>query len=275
MFRVIKILNNNGVLALKPDNYTEVIILGKGIGFGKKINERFEDTADAKIYELKKDTDRGSSFSLVQKLEPVYLEIAAEILQTAKSQLGELDENILLPLADHIAFAVQRIRNNGVLVNPMTQDVKALFEEEFKAALEGKDIILKKTDVELNDDELSYIALHLHSARGEEKLSEIMKQTQLIHECISRIEKQINISLDADTIAYNRLLSHMKYMLIRMEKGEKIELDMNAYIEHQYPDTYEFAKGICELIEKETGLPFVPEEIGYLAIHIERVRGAG
>ncbi|MBA2901553.1 hypothetical protein DFM95_004716 [Clostridium beijerinckii] len=36
MFRVIKALNHNGVLAINMDNYKEYILLGKGIGFGKK-----------------------------------------------------------------------------------------------------------------------------------------------------------------------------------------------------------------------------------------------
>lgn len=39
MFRVIKPLNNNGLLALTEEG-KEVILLGKGIGFGKKSGER-------------------------------------------------------------------------------------------------------------------------------------------------------------------------------------------------------------------------------------------
>ena len=41
MFRVIKPLNNNGLLALTEEG-REVILLGKGIGFGKKSGERIE-----------------------------------------------------------------------------------------------------------------------------------------------------------------------------------------------------------------------------------------
>lgn len=39
MFRVIKPLNNNGLLALTEEG-REVILLGKGIGFGKKSGAR-------------------------------------------------------------------------------------------------------------------------------------------------------------------------------------------------------------------------------------------
>ena len=36
MYRVIKVLNNNGVLALDMEKKQEVILLGNGVGFGKK-----------------------------------------------------------------------------------------------------------------------------------------------------------------------------------------------------------------------------------------------
>ncbi len=272
MFRILKVLNHNSILALKEDNVTEVIILGKGVGFGKKVSERFEPEVDVKIYELKKETERGNSFTLVQKLDPMYLEITSEIIQSAEILLGELDENILLPLADHIAFAVARIKDNGVLMNPMAQDIKVLFDKEYMAAKKGVEIILGKTGVRMEEDETSYIALHLHSARDKENMSEVLKQTQLVHESMSMIEAYIEKPLDPDSLAYNRLMSHMKYMLMRMKKGEGIELDMNDYIKNQHPKSYDFSRMLCKKIGDDTGLPYTDQEIGYLAVHIERVR---
>ena len=43
MYRVIKVLNNNSILALSSPENNEVIILGKGIGFGKKISESIKN----------------------------------------------------------------------------------------------------------------------------------------------------------------------------------------------------------------------------------------
>lgn len=36
MYRVSKVLNNNGVIAIDMDENKEYVILGKGVGFGKK-----------------------------------------------------------------------------------------------------------------------------------------------------------------------------------------------------------------------------------------------
>ena len=34
---------------------------------------------------------------------------------------------MLLPLADHLAFAVARVRDGNALSNPLTEDIRALF----------------------------------------------------------------------------------------------------------------------------------------------------
>ena len=42
MYRVSKVLNNNGVIAIDMDENQEYVILGKGVGFGKKVSQRFD-----------------------------------------------------------------------------------------------------------------------------------------------------------------------------------------------------------------------------------------
>ena len=39
MYRVSKVLNNNGVIAIEMEENQEYVLLGKGIGFGKKVND--------------------------------------------------------------------------------------------------------------------------------------------------------------------------------------------------------------------------------------------
>ena len=70
MYRVSKILNNNGVIAINTEDNQEYVLLGKGIGFGKKVSQRFEVTEDTATYRLTEQTDRGSAKSLVQEMDP-------------------------------------------------------------------------------------------------------------------------------------------------------------------------------------------------------------
>ncbi|MBA8897520.1 transcriptional antiterminator [Clostridium saccharobutylicum] len=141
MFRVIKSLNHNGVLAINMDTQKEYILLGKGIGFGKKVNERMEAPENAQIYLLQQETDRGSAKEIINNIDPQILEITSTIIMEAEKKFQKVDKNILCPLADHIAFAIRRIKNNEQISNPLTQDIKALFPEEYEVACKGRNII--------------------------------------------------------------------------------------------------------------------------------------
>ena len=62
MYRIIKVLNNNAILALDQEKKREIILLGNGIGFGKHPGEEIKMIQSAKIYTLvtkKKQTSAG------------------------------------------------------------------------------------------------------------------------------------------------------------------------------------------------------------------------
>ena len=83
MYQVLKILNNNTILAKEGNN--EIIILAKGIGFGKKVNDHFEIPPQAKKYMMQKNYQAKDKLKkVIDYLDPVYLEIAAE---SSKKQL--------------------------------------------------------------------------------------------------------------------------------------------------------------------------------------------
>lgn len=271
MFRVIKALNHNGILAINMDDHKEYILLGKGIGFGKKVNERMESPEDANIYLLQHETDRSSNKELINDMEPEILEIANSIIMEAEKKFKKVDKNILCPLADHIAFAIKRIRNNEYISNPLTQDIKALFSEEYDIAWKAKDIIKEIEGVEINEDEAGYIALHIHSSLGNEKVSQAMETAMLVRDCIIYIESEIEKKIDIESLSYNRLASHIKYMIARTLKDETIKLDMNDYIKERFPKSFEISEYICRKLGSDLNKELKEVEIGYLAMHIERV----
>ena len=182
MYRVSKILNNNGVIAINTEDNQEYVLLGKGIGFGKKVSQRFEVTEDTATYRLTEQTDRGSAKSLVQEMDPEFLEIADEVIREAEKVFGKVDRRIMIPLADHISFAVSRIRNQEQISNPLTDDIRVLFHNEFQAASVLRDILQKRMQITIDEHEIGYVALHIHSAIEDEKVSVAMQTAlSLIH----------------------------------------------------------------------------------------------
>ena len=272
MYRVSKVLNNNGVIAIDMDENKEYVILGKGVGFGKKVSQRFDKPEGCTTYRLEQETERGSAKELVKGIEPEYLEIADAILTESQKVFGDsIDRGILFPLADHISFAVARIRRNEQISNPLTEDIKVLFYSEFKVAETLKTILRERLQIEIDDHEVGYVALHIHSAIGDEKVSVAMQTARAVRKCIDMIEKATGKPIDVLSLSYNRLMNHMKYMVARASTGEKLNLDMNEYMLDQYPQAYKVATDICKNLEGCIGHNLDETETGYLAMHIERV----
>lgn len=271
MYRVSKVLNNNGVIAINMEDNQEYVLLGKGVGFGRKVSQRFELPAECTRYRLADETSRGSARKLAGSVSPEYLEIADEVLREAERTFGDLDRRILFSLADHISFAVERIRAGEQISNPLTGDIKVLFYSEFKAASILKKILQERMQMEIDDHEIGYVALHIHSAIGDEDVSVAMQTARAVRECIAAIEQETGNSIDVESLSYNRLMNHIKYMVARIIKRELLHLNMNSYMQSEYPESFAIAENVCRHLGKSIGAEMDETEIGYLAMHIERV----
>mgnify|MGYP000815309929 FL=1 len=272
MYRVSKVLNNNGVIAIDMDENKEYVILGKGVGFGKKVSQRFDKPEGCTTYRLEQETERGSAKELVKGIEPEYLEIADAILTESQKVFGDsIDRGILFPLADHISFAVARIRRNEQISNPLTDDIRVMFYKEYKVASCIGELLKERLQIEIDEHEIGYLALHVHSAIVEENVSQAMEVARAVRESISLVEHITGHTIDVMSLSYNRMMNHIRYMVARAVSGEKLKVNMNDYMSVKFPKAFQAAKRICEEMEKRLKLPMEEIEIGYLAMHIERI----
>lgn len=271
MYRITKILNHNTVLALNQEDNLENLVMGKGVGFGRKPGERVDFAPDATVYQLSQKCDRGNPRDLVKRIDPLYLNIANAIILDAKNTFGLVDTSILIPMADHIAFAAQRIQKNAPIGNPLTQDIKALFPDEFQVARRGGDLIAEQTGLRFSDDELGYIALHIHSALESMQVSQAMQTAAIIRTCVDLVQQAAGVTLDVNSLSYNHLMSHIKYMAARLLKGERLSMDVNHIMRVSCPRAFDISEEICRQLERTLGHPVDEVEIGYLAMHVQRV----
>ena len=271
MFRVKKALNNNTVIAIGDRDHREYLLIGKGVGFGKKVSQRIEAPEECAIYSLYEHTERGSAMELVKGIDPVFLEIAEQVLKESERVFGKIDWSILFPMADHIAFAVKRIRGREQISNPLTGDIRALFHMEYHVAECIRSILAERLGVQIDEHEVGYIALHIHSAIENENVALSMQIAGSVRECIRLVEERTGKEIDVNSLSYNRLMNHVRYMAARAAKGEKLKLDMNDYISEQFPDAFRLASVVCGHLEKYLKKQMDEVEIGYLAMHIQRV----
>lgn len=190
MYKIKKVLNHNSMLTINKDNNKEYLIVGKGAAFGKKAGEDVEIRSEDILYSLQEVTERGDAIEIVQTVPPVCLELANEVLNQAETVFGKVDRSILFPMADHIEFAVKRIKNHEQISNPLTDDIRVLFYKEYKVAQCIIPMLLERLGVEIDEHEVGYIALHIHSAINDEKVSQSMQIARVVRDCISLVEQK-------------------------------------------------------------------------------------
>jgi transcriptional antiterminator len=178
---------------------------------------------------------------------------------------------MIFTLADHLEYAIKRAEQKEQLKNPLTEDIRLLFHMEYQVAQCAIPVLKEKASVDIREDEIGFIALHIHSAIENEKISQSMQMAQAVRTCVSKVESLTGVLIDVKSLAYNRLMNHVRYMVIRVSRGEALKVNMNEYMEITFPQSFQIAKEICEEIEKDLKCILCKTEIGYLAMHIERV----
>ena len=271
MYRVVKALNHNAVLAADVTDQKEYLLMGKGIGFGKKVSEQFEADESCRVYSLTDRKERNDAQDLAKSINPEFLEIANMVLDEAEKVFGHIYRNILFPLADHISYAVERIQRNETISNPLTEDIRVLFHMEYKVASCVIPLLESRFGISIGEDEVGYITLHVHSAIDDEKVSDAMQTARAVRECIRIVEESMGKKIDVMTLSYNRLMNHVRYMIVRALEGEKLKLSLNDYMQVKYPEEFALAAKICDEIGQMIKSPLKDVEIGYLAMHICRV----
>ena len=109
MYRVTKALNHNAVLALDSEGCQEYLLMGKGIGFGKKVSQRIEAEEGTTVYSLRAVSEKGTARELLKELKPEFLEIAEAVLKAAEAEFGEIDYTVLFPSGRSSGFCSQTV----------------------------------------------------------------------------------------------------------------------------------------------------------------------
>ena len=258
-------------MGIESKNDQECLIMGKGVAFGKKVGQTVSVTGDARVYSLKELTDRGEAKEIIKSVSPLCLELANEVLDQAEEEFGKVDRSILFTMADHLDFAVRRIQNGEQISNPLTDDIRIMFYKEYKVAGCIRDLLKEKLGIRIDEHEIGYIALHVHAAIVDENVSQAMEIARTVRECICMVEEETGKSIDVMSLSYNRLMNHVRYMVARAIHGEKLKMSLNDYMSVKFPGPYMTAETICRKMEKSLKLPIPDIEIGYLAMHLERM----
>ncbi len=272
-YTIITVMNNNVVLAKNHKTKNEVVLLGKGIGFGKKKDTSVffsEDIIERSFININKSVKK-EYYELIQQMDLEIMGLCQEIILMAEEEIGDLNENIHIVLTDHIGFAIERLRQNIEIANPFLHEIKILYTDEFKIGMAAIELINDHIDVKLPEEEAAFIALHLHSARKNKAVKKTLKNTKVIKEIVAYLESEIGSDITEDALTYRRLLTHIRAGIDRIESGLVLENPLLETIKMEFKDSWDIASKAKEIIESKLDLEVPDDEQGYLTIHIDRL----
>ncbi len=275
-YKIIKVLNNNVLLAYHSDSKEEMVLVGKGIGFGRSENTVTAISSDKieKAYHAYDSKTREHYISLIQQLDRDVLGISAEIISNAENLLGPLNQHIHVALTDHIGFAMERIKMGIEINNPFLFEIKTLYPEEYRTGEIAAKMLHQALGVEINSAEIGFLTLHFHSARQNRKVSETVKSTRILKELVGIIHESLPYPLAADSLMYARLITHLKTVLNRLEEHKYIQNILLDTIKEKFPASFAIAEKLGRFIEESLQEKVTEDELGFMALHIERIRDA-
>ncbi|WXR62390.1 PRD domain-containing protein [Peptostreptococcaceae bacterium AGR-M142] len=273
-FRILKVLNNNIVLAYDLENKYETILIGKGIGFSKKENKKTYIPLNKiqKSFVAEDEKTKKEYFNIAKNIDERIIEITENIIMEAEKKLGKLNSHIHIILTDHIAFAIERVKMGLNINNPFINEIEILYKDEFLIAKDGVQMIKSELDIDLGFGEIGFIAMHLHSSRNNVNVKETMKNTRILNEIIEIIEINLNIKFNKSEYTYKRLVNHIQGALERIRLGKNVNNPILNSIKEDFRESFKIIRKIQKKIEEEYELEVSEQELGYMAIHVERLK---
>ncbi|MDC2867362.1 glucose PTS transporter transcription antiterminator GlcT [Bacillus sp. BP-3] len=268
-----KVLNNNVIIAAHPE-HEEVVVIGKGIGFGKKAKEMLQVEQIEKMFVLTNEREREQYKLLVPHVSEKLIELMNDLMFYIQDRVETpLNEHIHIALTDHIAFAIKRLKQGFTVDNPFLVETKVLYPTEYKIAEEVVELINSRLNIHLPEGEIGFIALHIYSSVTNSELSSVNQNSKLIAHLVSLIETNLQIELDKESIHYLRLVRHLQYAIERVKNGEKVEESQSFadLLKAEFPECYNLAWKLVKVMQKQLQLPVYDAETIYLTMHLQRL----
>ena len=250
--RVVKILNNNAFIS--EVNGEEIIVMGKGVAFQKKINDEIMLDENMKIFSNSKSQMNEKMKNVILNIPESYLEITDIIVEMLKKDYNkELHDIIYVSLTEHIHSAVERLKNGIEIKNPLLNEIKSLYRDEYNIAVKGLDVIKEKLGVKFNKDEAGYITSHIINAQLDGGMNNTAEITRIVQKILNIIEFNLLIDIKEESPSYDRVITHLKFLSLRVLNNTINDEDDELFeiFKKKYPECYNCVNVIADYYIKE------------------------
>ena len=209
--------------------------------------------------------------------------INVDVVRKLIALVSNLEKNIGYRLADnayiglivHLAIVIQRIRKNESIKMNEKFLVDLKKSKEFSFAKELCEEVSKIFNIQISDEETSYIAMHIKGSKNVEESPNSGKKVIGNYELV-KLSKEIIKIAEGET---GRFLGHSEKLLVglvnhlgpalsRLKMNMEIRNPLLEEIKSHYNHLYNLGEKCSAPIEKFLGFKMPQSEIAYIAMHL-------
>ena len=279
-YTIQKVINNNIVSAL-GEGKTEMILTGRGIGFGRKAGQQLDADDVQKVYHMVSPTVQKRLADLLEQIPYENLLLTDELVTYIHSQLSyPLNESLLITLADHISFALQRQKEGLCFTNPLKSSICEFYPKEYRLGCYCLNRIRERFQVDMPEDEAAFLAMHIVNAELNTTMSVMNDITRFIDGCVQVVEYYYNKKFDHESLDFSRFMVHLRFFAQRVfqdqpeQKKDSDELFWSLVV-HNCKEHYKCAECIAAYVENTWHKTLSNEEKIFLTIHLKRINTDG
>ncbi len=268
-----KVFSNNAISALSDGQ--EVVLTGKGIGFAKKSGDDVDEEKIEKRFIPPYGVD--SKFEKIMQTIPIeYLVIGEQIYESARDTLcTELHQQLVLDLADHISFAVERSKTMDMDELFLLDDIRDVYPREYAIGERAVATINSTLQLSLPKEEIGYIAFHIVNAEKGDRTTAPKQLMEFVKEVLDRFERMYpGVADHKDSFAYARFVVHLRFLGNRVLRKETFEPYGDEMLKEEFLKDDKLKQSLCDIcssIKMKFDYILSEQEQLYLLIHMKRI----
>lgn len=145
--QAVKVFNNNAVSVVMPDG-REAILVGNGLGFGRRPGDVIDKSRVSKVYYVQNEL-QTKFLKMLDNVTPQVMQAAERISLAAEEQGILLSSKSTISLVDHISFALERVEKGTFLPNLMLSETRMLYPKEYAVGQRALELVRQFCGVQL------------------------------------------------------------------------------------------------------------------------------
>ncbi|WP_165164971.1 PRD domain-containing protein [Corynebacterium qintianiae] len=278
--QILRVFNNNVVLARSVAHGGEVVATGRGIGFGAKEGDELDLARVARVFVPADGRDPDHSAEMLAGLPAERVsQVTAALDAVGAPEEVRSRLTLITAISDHIELAVKRTRAGEVVEYPLRSEVLHLYPREYQLGVALLNDINRRQGpggVKLPESEAVALALHVVNAGfSTGDLTQTYQMTGVIQQMLEVVSAGLGVALDTASISVARFITHVRYLLVRLSRGQQLDHAHSPLTEQllsAYPREVACARTVASVVELRFDCALTEDEIAYLGLHIVRLR---